>query len=156
MANDLLAMIREKKAQIAKLQAELAEATRLLTEPDNEDASDSAVPPTGTSKALKIRVRKRGRLRIKRRLKQRPLPMRHPGTQTSVTMALDVLREAREPMHVKRIIERIQTRFEKDVKKDTLVGNLVRMAHAGKTFYRAGPNTYGLLEFERGEERKTG
>lgn len=118
---DLIALIKEKQAQIAQLQAELDEARALLL---------------GTSAPLKSGTR---------------IAQGEPGTKSgnSTELAVAVLREAREPLHVNVILTRISQRFGQTVKYATLVGNLARLVKARKTFHRFGPNVYGLIEWSK-------
>lgn len=145
MGNDLIAVIKAKQAEIAKLQAELDEARALLT-----GGERIVRPPARPSPAARPRP------------KARTKPLRKPSPPSraavvdvegimptgSVAQAVEILREAQKPLYVMEIIKRIEERHGKKVKKDTLVGNLSRYVKAGKLFYRAGPNVYGLLELK--------
>lgn len=116
MGNDLLQTIREKQAQIAKLQQELDEARQALS-----DAPGG--PPPSASMSV---TRQRG------------------AGGNSVQWAADVLRDTNRPLHVNEIIQAISRKHRVNVKYATLVSNLVRLVKAEKVFQRMGPNVFGL------------
>jgi len=135
-ANDLVALIKERQAQIAKLQAELDEAKALLGAqpklgPLTRDAG-SAPPERPTH-----RHHRRGR---------RP---RRQRRNSSTTRAEQVLREHGAPLHIDVMLQKIEERFHQRPLKTTLIGNLSRKVKAGDRFYRAAPNTFGLLELRK-------
>ena len=127
---DLIALIKDKQAQIAKLQAELDEARRVLLG-----------PPAGTQKLPPLPP-------MPRRAPNKKLPFssRQASESSSVSRTIEVLREHGGPMAVDEILARIHQKYGERVKKDTLVGNLSRYVKAGKTFHRPKPSMYGLLE----------
>jgi len=135
-ANDLIALIKERQAQIAQWQAELDQARALLL--GEGQGKQPSAKPTGTVQRLPKRPGS------KRRRRQHP---------SSITWTDAVLREKGEPLHIKAILMRIEERFHKKVLKTTLVGNLARKVKDKDTFYRSAPSTFGLLEW-KSQERK--
>ena len=127
--NELVRLIREKQAQIERLQAELDEARRLLfgnaratgfAKQNVIYATDALKPP--------------------------------PRSTGSVQWTEEVLRDAKKPMHVNDIIAAINRRFGTSVQYSTLVGNLARLVKSKRTFRRYGRNVFGLLEWAEPEE----
>lgn len=133
MAQDLVALVKQKQAQIARLQAELDEVRGIL------ESDDSAPKPLSPAP-----------LRRRSRSSRKGLNSRPYKAKSSVGWTVKVLKEAGEPTHVDEIVSRIEKRGHK-VKKTTLVGNIARYIKQGKVFYRAGPNVYGLIEWQRKE-----
>jgi hypothetical protein len=122
--NDLLAMVRDKQAQIAKLQAELEEVRQLLA---GELPIQHPPPvPRGITRGVG-----RGRGRRKRR-------------QSSVTWAAEAVNDNGGPLHVDQMIERISQKHGRQIDKQTLVSNLARLVKAKQGWQRTGPNTFGL------------
>lgn len=135
--NDLIAVIKQKQAAIAKLEAELDEARALLS----GEAIKAAGRPT-PSRAFKGRVPHKGRSVL--------VGVSGVLPTSSVGRAIDALREAGKPLHVTEILRRIEAQHGEKVNKTTLVGNLSRYIKAKKMFYRAGPNVFGLIEMRKG------
>ena len=145
MPNDLLALIKQKQEAIAKLQTELEEARRLL------NRALARPPLAGVDIAVHTRA---GGPKVKA-TKGKKLPSHSAKAASRATAAIvptssigltvSVLREAATPLYIDEIIKRIAENGHK-VKKTTLVGNLSRYIKDKKVFYRAAPNTYGLVE----------
>jgi hypothetical protein len=78
---------------------------------------------------------------------------------TEVSRVRDIIKEANTPLHINAITEKLgETGREKRL---SLSGTLNSYAKDGRVFSKAGPNTYGLLEFlglenkaNSGEENK--
>jgi hypothetical protein len=115
---DLLVLVREKRNRIAELEAELATLKSELSAVLRELMPDPD-----------------------------PVPSKR-GTSGGNTMkwAEEVLRENGQPLHVTDMITRIERQFGGPVRYTTLVSNMSRLVKQGRTFYRAGPNVFGLLE----------
>lgn len=141
-ANDLLTLIRDKQTQIAKLQAELDEARALLLGETRAAAVTSKIASPIVTTTPKGRHLKRTKKRARK----------IPPT-SSVARAIQLMREAGGPLDVETIIRETERRFNQQVKKDTLVGNLSRYVKAGDIFYRSGTSTYGLLELKEKEQK---
>ncbi len=133
MTMNLAALIKEKQAAIAKLQAELDEAKALLN-----GAGLRAVAEPSRSPLRAVRIK--GRLRGKR-----AAPFK---AESSVGLAIRVLKQEGSPLHAKDLVERIGKLGHK-VKKTTLVGNIARLVKTEKLFFRAGPNVFGLREWQK-------
>jgi hypothetical protein len=134
---NLIALIKEKQAQMDKLQAELDEARALLSRPRvGGVASPSAVHP-------KSKADQHGAPLSKQKVGA-------PGIvpTSSVGLTVEVLRQAGKPLHIDQIIEALGGRGHK-AKKTTLVGNLSRYVKRKQVFFRAAPSVFGLVEFKR-------
>jgi hypothetical protein len=126
MPSDLIAIIREKQEAIAKLQAELDEAKQLLL---GAATIATVAHPAAKVERIGTVVRVHGVAGL-----------------SSTAMAASILRDAGHPLHVSDIIRGIQRKFGREVKKDTLVGNISRLINDNKVFTRTGPNFFALRE----------
>ncbi len=149
MPNDLIAVIKQKQAAIAKLQAELDEARALLTggtrqKPPQAGARESVESPM--PRTTTPRHRKRA---APRRSRPAFAPKGEIVPTSSVGRTVTVLKRAGKPLHVDEIMKQIETEGHK-VSKGTLVGNLSRYVKAGRVFYRAAPSVFGLIEMRKG------
>ena len=87
-------------------------------------------------------------LRAVRRLRQGESPKAGPRLRkglSQVSMALDILNEARSPLHISEILDRIQTRFGVSVDRESLVSSLTKKVARGDRFRRTEKNTFALL-----------
>ncbi len=87
-------------------------------------------------------------LRAVRRLRQSPgetppTPARRGMSQ--VDMAYDILKRARSPLHVSRIIQRIEQAFGVRLDRESLVSALSKKVARRDRFSRPGKNTFALL-----------
>jgi hypothetical protein len=57
-------------------------------------------------------------------------------------MAYDILRKARSPLHIKELLERIQSAFGVTVDRESLVSSLTKKVARGDRFLRTEPNTF--------------
>ena len=129
VGNDLVALIRTRKAEIARLQAELDAARAALA----DEQSDATVYVS-----TRARHKRPARLTGQKR--------RRRGDSTTA-WAEAVLRDAGKNLHITQLLKGIEDRFHKKVLKTTLVGNLARKVKARDTFDRPAPSTFGLLEW---------
>lgn len=60
-----------------------------------------------------------------------------------VDMAVDVLKDARAPLHARDIIDRIQAKYGVTVGRESLVSALLKHTARGHLL-KTGPNTFGL------------
>ena len=60
-----------------------------------------------------------------------------------VDMAVDVLQEARTPLHAHDIIDRIQTKYGVSIARESLVSALLKHTARGR-FLKTAPNTFCL------------
>ena len=116
---DLVAMIRTKRERISELEAELARLRAEIAAAVTELAPDISYA---------------GRM------------PRSSAAGNTVKWAEDVLHEAGQPLHVSELLSRIERKHGHPVRYTTLVSNLSRLVKTGRTFYRAAPNVFGLLE----------
>ena len=70
-------------------------------------------------------------------------PRPHKGL-SQVDMAHDVLKKAREPLHISEILTRIQAQFDATVDRESLVSSLSKKVARGDRFVRTDKNTFGL------------
>jgi hypothetical protein len=63
---------------------------------------------------------------------------------SQVDMAFDILKKARSPLHVSRILERIQAHFGVTVDRESLVSSLTKKVARGDRFLRPEKNTFSL------------
>lgn len=136
MAKDLIATIKEKQVQIAKLKAELDEARALL----NGGAPSRGIIVSGGHRQLRGSSLAPRTSRRSRRAVFKP--------ESSVGLSVRVLKQEGSPLHAKDLVERIGKLGHK-VNKITLVGNLSRLVKAERLFFRAGPNVFGLREWQK-------
>jgi transposase len=89
-------------------------------------------------------------LRAIRKLRREGLyPKKRPSRgRSQQSMAYDILRESGAPLHVEEIISRIAQRFGVQIDRESLVSSLSKKVVRGDRFFRAGRNTFGLLEWE--------
>jgi len=85
-------------------------------------------------------------LRAVRRLRQGepPTQPRRRKGLSQVDMAFDILKKARGPLHVSRILEGIQSQFGVTVDRESLVSSLTKKVARGDRFLRPEKNTFGL------------
>jgi hypothetical protein len=134
-APDLVANIRAIKAEIARLQGLLNEASAEL----NGASAQGAVAARRLIPSKKPGVRLIGG--------------NHPAMElvagSAASLAADVIRAAGRPLHVRDLVKGIEERGGQKVKEATLVGALSRWVKRKAIFYRAGKNTFGLIEMRR-------
>ena len=89
-------------------------------------------------------------LRAVRRLRKEGLHPARRGIRgrSQPSMAYDILSESGMPLHVNEIIGRIARRFAVTIDRESLVSSLSKKVVRRDRFYRAGKNTFGLLEWE--------
>ena len=85
-------------------------------------------------------------LRAVRRLRQtdaaaKPTPRKG---LSQVDMAYDVLKKARNPLHVSDLLARIQSSFSVSVDRESLVSSLSKKVARHDRFLRTAKNTFGL------------
>jgi hypothetical protein len=86
-------------------------------------------------------------LRAIRRLRQgdppAPKPSRRKG-RSQVDMAFDVLKQARSPLHVSILLDRIHSTFGVSIDRESLVSSLSKKVARGDRFLRPEKNTFSL------------
>ena len=86
-------------------------------------------------------------LRAVRRLRQgapTPTKTRRRKGLSQVDMAYDILKKARAPLHISRILERIQAQFGVAVDRESLVSSLTKKVARQDRFLRPEKNTFSL------------
>ena len=86
-------------------------------------------------------------LRAVRRLRRgspEPVPKRHRASLSQVDMAYDILKKARAPLHVSELLARIQSSFQVNVDRESLVSSLSKKVARGDRFLRPAKNTFAL------------
>ena len=86
-------------------------------------------------------------LRAVRRLRtaapESPQPRPHKSL-SQVDMAFNILKNARSPLHVSAILERIRAHFGVSVDRESLVSSLTKKVARGDRFLRTEKNTFAL------------
>jgi len=141
--NDLVAFIRERQAQIAKLQQELEEARRALDEKPSRIVA--GLKRAATAPKSRVAV-KRG---VRPALHKSPSGLDAIVPKSAAWWAREVIRAAGRPLHVNDLFKAIEGRGEK-VNRITLVSALHRWNKKKAVFYLAGRNTFGLIEIKKG------
>lgn len=134
MPSDLVALIKAKREQIAKLQAELDEARAALA----GDARPIHPAPASPSRKPLVKGRVAGRQAEGQTL----------TPDSAAYWAAEAIRAAGQPVHARDIIKAVERDGHK-VKFVTLVGTLCRWHKKRRIFYRAGKNTFGLIEMRK-------
>jgi len=66
--------------------------------------------------------------------------------KTQMSMIVDILQEAKTPLHLSEIIRRVGERFALTLDRESVVSALTKKVNKGQTFVRIGPNTFGLKD----------
>lgn len=86
-------------------------------------------------------------LRAVRQLKS-PKPKKPKGIQgksmSNMGMAMDVLRQAKNPLHVSEIIAQVKTKHGVILDRESLVSALVKKVHRNQGLSRTAPNTFKI------------
>jgi hypothetical protein len=84
-------------------------------------------------------------LRVVRQLKT-PKPRKtKPGKEigmSNIDMALDILRQARKPLHISEILAQVKTKHKISLDRESLVSALVKKVHRTQGLTRTAPNTF--------------
>lgn len=86
-------------------------------------------------------------LRAVRRLRHgqsEPTPARSRRGLSQVDMAYDVLKKARDPLHISELLVRMRSTFGVTVDRESLVSSLTKKVARGDRFARTAKNTFGL------------
>lgn len=135
---NLVGNIRAIKAEIARLQGLLNEASAEL--------HGQSAPSVGSRRAVTAS-------KTKTAAAPRLIGGNHPAMElvagSAAFLAAEAIRAAGRPLHARDLIKAIEERGQK-VKESTLVGALSRWVKRKAVFYRAGKNTFGLIEMRKG------
>lgn len=133
---DLVGNIRAIKADIARLQG-------LLDAASAELHGGGGGTPSGASRSITAK---------KPFISARLVGGKHPAmelvTGSSAFLAAEAIREAGRPLHMRDLVKAIEAQGHK-VKPTTLMGSLFRWHKKRSIFYRAGRNTFGLIEMRK-------
>src|SRR5438034_4871022 len=135
MPKDLIGVIKQKQAEIAKLQAELDEARALL-------GGGIFMPPHHGRQV----VTSKAKAKASERTPRRSADVIVPGS--AAYFAAEAIRAKGHPMHAHDIIKFAEEKGTK-IKLTTLVGSLSRWVKRRMVFYRAGRNIFGLVEMRK-------
>lgn len=86
-------------------------------------------------------------LRVVRRLRKGETSDAKPPRRarlSQVDMAYDILKKARNPLHVAELLARIQSAYGVAIDRESLVSSLSKKIARGDRFLRTEPNTFGL------------
>jgi len=74
-----------------------------------------------------------------------------PGnrSKSQMSMVIDILSSADEPLHISDIISRIKDRYNVTLDRESIVSAMIKKVKKGSTFVRTGPNTFLLKEKQR-------
>ena len=91
-------------------------------------------------------------LRAVRRLRKGEKPEAKQSGKShlsQVDMAYDVLKKAKEPLHITDLLDRIHSVFGIRVDRDSLVSSLAKKISRGDRFIRTERNTFALRKEEK-------
>jgi hypothetical protein len=63
---------------------------------------------------------------------------------SNIDMALDILRQAHQPLHVSDILAQVKAKYKITLDRESLVSALVKKVHRHQGVLRTAPNTFGL------------
>jgi hypothetical protein len=85
-------------------------------------------------------------LRVVRQLKS-PKPKKPKGEKegmSNIDMALDILRQSGQPLHISEILAQVKTKYKITLDRESLVSALVKKIHRLKGLSRTAPNTFRI------------
>jgi len=65
---------------------------------------------------------------------------------SQVSIAYNILKEAKEPLHMSEILKRAKEQFGVDIDRESITSSIIKKIQRGKMFQRTGRNTYAVLE----------
>jgi hypothetical protein len=74
--------------------------------------------------------------------------LKNPRGKSQIGMVQDVLAEAKQPLHLSAIIERVQVKFGVQLDSDSIGSALTKRVVKKELFARPAKNTFALLEAE--------
>lgn len=63
---------------------------------------------------------------------------------SNIDMAIDILRESRQPLHVSDILAQVKAKYKVTLDRESLVSALVKKIHRLKGLSRTAPNTFRI------------
>ena len=87
-------------------------------------------------------------LRVVKQLKN-PKPMKAKRESdkgmSNMDMATDILRQARQPLHISEILAQIKSKYKVHLDRESLVSALVKKVHRNQGLTRTAPNTFAVI-----------
>ncbi len=65
---------------------------------------------------------------------------------SQVSIAYNILKEAKEPLHMSEILKRAKEQFGMDIDRESITSSMIKKIQRGKMFQKTGRNTYTILE----------
>ncbi len=84
-------------------------------------------------------------LRVVKQLKNpKPVKTKQEGDKgmSNMDMAIDILRQARKPLHISEILAQIKNKHKISLDRESLVSALVKKVHRHQGVTRTAPNTF--------------
>jgi hypothetical protein len=84
-------------------------------------------------------------LRVVKQLKSpKPAKTQREGGKgmSNMAMAIDILRQARKPLHISEILSQIKNKHKISLDRESLVSALVKKVHRHQGLNRTAPNTF--------------
>ena len=84
-------------------------------------------------------------LRVVKQFKNpKPVKTKREGDKgmSNIDMALDILRKARNPLHISEILAQIKSKHKISLDRESLVSALVKKVHRNQGLARTAPNTF--------------
>ena len=63
---------------------------------------------------------------------------------SNINMAIDILRQSRQPLHVSDILAQVKAKFKVTLDRESLVSALVKKMHRQQGLSRTAPNTFRI------------
>ncbi len=63
---------------------------------------------------------------------------------SNIDMALDILRQSRQPLHVSDIVAQVKAKYKVTLDRESLVSALVKKLHRHQGLSRTAPNTFRI------------
>lgn len=63
---------------------------------------------------------------------------------SKIDMAIDILRQARKPLHISEILTQIKAKHGANLDRESLVSALVKKVHRNQSVIRTAPNTFAV------------
>jgi len=84
-------------------------------------------------------------LRVVKQFKNpKPVKTKREGDKgmSNIDMAIDILRQARKPLHISEILAQIKSKHKISLDRESLVSALVKKVHRNQGLARTAPNTF--------------
>lgn len=64
---------------------------------------------------------------------------------SNIDMAIDILRQARNPLHISEILAQVKAKYKISLDRESLVSALVKKVHRHQGLTRTAPNTFEAI-----------